>query len=386
MDIKALYRNTLRRAKRDETDAESARRVPQKPFSPFEFAAYFALLPLLIAAGAMPSAALFLMPVILPALYVLFRRFGACLPFSCVMFYGLFALLFNYDVLTVVYFCFLIFALAGVILSSEIKPYLACMAVAAIVAVIGVAAGFGVVRLAEGRPLGDVAANYVKAEIDDPFINYLARDYYDSIKLPEAAGEKLKPTDDGYTAACAEYFSEYAHDEFEGYAAYMCVHYGAVFGALAYFIAVILNRHTASPYDCKATENELNRSSRCMGGVLREPTPLSDMRFPRAYLWAVLLPGFVASVCLDLFGDFDALSATVMHAFVTVPPAFAFVTLAAFFCSLFKGKARVAAYCVTAVLCVAMVYVPLVLFVCSVLGLCDIILNLRFWTKFLQED
>ena len=46
----------------------------------FEFAAYFALLPLLIAAGAMPSAALFLMPVILPALYVLFRRFGACLP------------------------------------------------------------------------------------------------------------------------------------------------------------------------------------------------------------------------------------------------------------------------------------------------------------------
>lgn len=386
MDIKTLVKTASQRAQKDNARYSIFRRVPQKAVSPFETAAYFALPPLLIAVGAMPSVALFFMPVALCALYVLYRRFGACLPFSCVAFYGLFALLFNYDVLTVVYFCFLIFALAGVIASAQIKPYLACMTVAAIAAILGVAVGFFVVRLAEGAPLGDVAANYVKSEIDDPFINYLARDYYDGTKLPDAAGEKLKPSDKGYTAACAEYFSEYAHDEFADYAAYMCVHYGAVFGAAAYFVSVILNRHTASAYDNNASTRDLNRSSKCMGGVRRETTAVADMRFPRAYLWAVLLPGFIASLCLDLVGDFDALSATVMHAFVTVPPAFAFVALGAYFCSLFKnGKARVAAYTVFTLLAIAMVYVPLVLFVCSVIGLCDIILNLRFWVKFLQD-
>ena len=116
-----------------------------------------------------------------------------------------------------------------------------------------------------------------------------------------------------------------------------------------------------------------------------ESARLADMRVPRSYLWAVVLPALVAGIALDIVGGYAMLSATVMHLFVTVPSAYAFVTLATFFASLFVGKkARIAAHVALAVVLAAMLVFPLALFVGSLIGVCDVILNLRFWTEFIR--
>ena len=108
------------------------------------------------------------------------------------------------------------------------------------------------------------------------------------------------------------------------------------------------------------------------------------MKIPRAYLWSVALPALVVSVILDIVGGFDILSATVMHAFVTLPSAFAFFTLLLYFASLFKGRANVAATCVAVVVVAVNVIFPVVMFFCSVVGLCDVILDLRRVTEYLR--
>lgn len=333
----------------------------------------------------MPSAALFLMPIILSLSYLLYRRFGAYFPFSCLCAYGMAALILNYDVLTVVYFCALVAAFVGLVLSAQLSPYLLCVAVAAVTAVVGALAGVGIVRLAENKPIADVAARYVSAEYDDPIIGYLARRGYDGAKL---LGDKpkLEPTDDGYADAVIAYYSGWAHDEFEQYAAYYCVHYGAVFAAVGYFFAVMLNRRTASRYDVSVSGDELSLSTLALGGARVECTTIADMKMPRAYLWTCLLPALVASIALDIAGDYAALSATVMHSFVTLPTAYCFFTLAAFFASLFKGRAQIAAYALLAMISVAIVAFPIVLFIVSLIGISDVILNLRFWTKFIMSD
>lgn len=336
-------------------------------------------------AGAMPSSALLLMPVILPLLYLLYRRFGIYFPMSCVCAYGAVALTVNYDILTVGYFCFLFFALGGLVFSAQFKMYLACATVAAVTAILGAVVGVGIIRLAENKPMNDIVYDYVVAEREDPVIGFLSRNYYSSADIPDDIG-KLEPSDDGYELAAAEYYAESVRDDLELYLLYYCVHYGAVFAAVGYFMSVIINRRTASCYDCDVAPEELQLSTRALGGVRVEMSPVSEMRIPRAYLWTCLLPAFVAGIVLEFVGDFSALSATVMHTFVTIPTAFCFYTLAAFFASLFKGKARVVAYAVLYLTGAAMVVFPFAVFVCSLFGVCDVILNLRFWTRFIMED
>lgn len=373
------------RAQQEKSRSGELRRIPQKKISPFEIAAYAVVPCLLLAAGAMPSTALFFMPAVLPMLYLLFRRFGFCFPFCCVGFYGLFSLLFNYDVLTVVYFVFLMFALTGLVVSAQLKPYLLCFAVALIFAVVGAGLGFITVRLAEGKPMSAVAQEYAVAERDDPFIDFLARYHYEHIDIPENIG-RIEPGEEGYADAVTEFYSEYLGDEFETYTPYYCVHFGSIIAMLAYFIALEINRRTCSAYDVEASAAAVKNSTHCVGGVRRETTKLTDMRIPRSYLWAMLLPGLIASVLLDFVGGYDALSATVMHVFVTVPPVFAFVTLMAYLASLFNGKARIAAAVVFFLLMAAIVILPMAMFICSIIGLCDIIINIRFWVEFLRTD
>lgn len=385
MDGKISQR--LRAATGDGQNGERARlrRVPQRGISVYELLTYAILPFLLIMAGAMPSAAVWLMPIILPFLYVLYRRFGAYFPLACVFVYGAISLAFNYDILTVVYFCALFFALCGLLVSCQISPYLACAACAAVFAVVGAMLGVCVVRLAEGVPISEIATRYVLAEREDPVISFFARDYYEHAEL--AGGEiKLEPKDEGYALAAATVFSEWASDEFGYYIWYYCVHYGALAGAVGYFIAVIVNRRTASCYDCDATEAEISLSTRALGGVRVETAPIADMKLPRAYLWSCLLPAAVAAMILEFVGGYDFLSATVMHAFVTLPSAFGCYTLLAYFASLFKGKARTAANVVLVVVGIAAVIFPMALFVLSIIGVCDCILNLRYWTNFIMTD
>ncbi len=373
-----------RRWRADRAAADGLRRVPPLKASPYEYVLYALVFPLLLMAGAMPTTALFVMPCALPLLYLLYRRFGAYLPLACVGGYGVFALVFNYDVLTVVCFVFLFFALLGLIASAQLSPYLLCAATAGIFAVAGAMLGMGVVRLAERKPLGEVAARYVIAEYDDPVIGRLARLYYARADIPEDVG-RVDESDAGYDAACAEYFAEYAEREFGEYSLYYCVHFGATFAAVGYFVSVLVNRRTASRFDANATREEVAASTLALGGVRVERARLADMRVPRSYLWAVVLPALVAGIALDIVGGYAMLSATVMHLFVTVPSAYAFVTLATFFASLFVGKkARIAAHVALAVVLAAMLVFPLALFVGSLIGVCDVILNLRFWTEFIR--
>lgn len=358
--------------------------VPQKRIPPTEIAGYAVLPLLLIAMGAMPSTALFMLPLVVPLLYLTYRRFGAYFPIACVACYALFSLVFNYDILTVVYCCFLLFFVCGTILSTQFKQYLLCAAVALIAAIVGALCGAGIVRLAEG-PLADVAEQYVRAEYDDPFIAFIADGTYAQAELPDDIG-KLDRTDDGYYAAANEYLAALAEENAETAVPYYCVHFAGILAALGYFTSVLVNRKTMSPYDADATEDGLKRSTRCLGGAVRERVAFSQMRLPRAYLWAVLLPAFLCALVLDLVGGFEMLAACIMHAFITLPTAFCFITLCAYFCTLFtNAKARTAARGVFGLIAVLMFVVPFALLILSIVGVCDVILDLRFWTEYIRN-
>ena len=365
--------------------AEKLRNLPQRKVSRYEYALYAVLFFLFVMSGAMPTAAIFSIAPIVLALYLLYRRFGAYLPTACLLFYGVFALTLNYDILTVVYLFATCFAFFGAVLSAQVKPYLLCAAVAFVSAVLGGFCGLGAVRAIGNRPMADIIADYIIAERTDPVIDYFARKEYGNADLPPHT-DKLDESDNGYSDAVIKYFSDVASEELADYLPYYCIHVGGIVGALAYFAVVFINRKSCSPYDDGATSERLRRSVRCLGGAVVDRTPIARMKCPRAYLWTVLLPAFVASLALDIAGGFDILSACIMHAFITLPTAFFFITLVAFFAGKFNGRARAAAYAVSFIIAAVMCVFAIVLFVCSIVGLCDVILNLRFWTDFLSKD
>lgn len=370
--------------RRDNINAEALRRVPSYRISPFETAAYALPPVLLVMAGAMPSAAIVLMPIILPFLYILFRRFGIYFPLACVCVYGAAALTLNYDILTVIYFVTLVFALFGLVLSAQMSPYLLCAAVAVVFAVVGAFVGMGIVRLAEGKPLGDVASDYVKAESEDPVIGYFIFESFAAADFP-ASADKPEPSDPNYESAAVEYFAEIARKELDLYAPYYCIHFGGLTGAIAYFVSVIVNRRTAGKNDVGATEAQIRLSSRALGGVRPESTAIADMRVPRLFLAACVAPSLIAGLVLELLGGYGALASTVMHAFVTLPASMSFFALMCFFASLFRGKAQAAANVVVAVCGAVLVVFPAAMFIASIIGVCDILLNLRFWTRFIMS-
>ncbi|MDE6201824.1 MAG: hypothetical protein K2M47_08150 [Clostridiales bacterium] len=333
-----------------------------------EILLYFIIPFLLMAAGAMPSTAILILPVVLPLLYILYKRFGPYLPLGCIVVYGVLSLSLNYDILTVIYCVTLFFAFCGLAVCVQFcsSQYLLAVAVAACFAVLGAFAGVGIVRAAEGMPIGDIAARYVINERDDPVISYFARDYYDSEK-PQLDEVKLKPTDDGYAEAATKSLSEWAKDEFDTYGWYHCIHCGAVLGFVGFFIAALFNGRLGGR------------------GNSRFAARIGDMRLPRSFIWTMALPATVTGILLGFFSGYDALSATVMHAFCTLPAAFGCYTVLGYFAALFKGKARIAAYIVFGLIGIAAVVFPLALFILSIFGVCDCILNLRFWTEYIRD-
>lgn len=334
-----------------------------------EILLYFIIPFLLVAAGAMPSTAILILPVVLPLLYLLYKRFGPYLPLGCIVFYGILSLSLNYDILTVVYFLTLFFAFCGLAVCVQFcsPQYLFASAVAVIFAVLGAFAGVGSVRCAEGKPMGDIAAQYVMTERADPVISYFAHDYYDGQK-PQLDEVKLKPTDEGYDKAAAKSLSEWARDEFDTYIWYYCIHCSTVLGLVGFFIATLLNGKIGG------------RGNACFAARI------GNMKLPRSFLWTMALPATVTGLLLGFFSGYDALSATVMHAFCTLPAAFGCYTVLGYFASLFNGKARVAAYIVFGMIGIAAVLFPLALFILSIFGVCDCILNLRFWTEYIREN
>lgn len=362
--------------------AAELRRLPQRRISVYELLLYAALPFLLAMTGAMPTASLFLLPFELSILFLLYRRFGIYFPAAVIVGYGAAALGINYDILTVIYSLTLFFGLMGVVTAVQFSHHLALAAIAAAVTVVGALAGAGVVRLAEGESVGDIAAHYVAAEAEDPIVKFLAEDYYEG---NVEDGERLAPSDPGYATAAVDSFAEWAHDEFEQYLWYYCIHFGALFGGAAAIMAVIILRRTASCYDADVTKEELALSTRALGGA-RAPGPLSDMPMPRSFLWAMVLPAVVTGIVFEIIGGFGFLTSTLMHLLVTLPSAFTCFSLTVYLAELFKGKARGVSYTVAALIGLAAMLFPVALFILSVLGICDCILNLRFWVKFIKED
>ncbi len=193
---------------RDAQKSAALLRVPQRPVGVCELLSYVILPFLFIMAGAMPTAALPVMPAIIVLLYLLFRRFGAYFPVACVAGYAAVALTFNYDILTVIYSVALLFALVGLCLSAQCASYLAAAAVAALFSIVGAMSGVAVVRIAEGKPIADIAASYVIAESDDFVIDFFARDYYDNGVKLNVGETKLKPSDKGYKEATIGFFAD----------------------------------------------------------------------------------------------------------------------------------------------------------------------------------
>lgn len=351
-----------------ESSKVNANTVLKSPPSVCEVLLYFTIPFLLIAAGAMPSTAILILPITLPLLYLLYKRFGPYLPLGCIVFYGILSLSLNYDILTVIYCVTLFFAFCGLAVCVQFLPsqYLLAAAVAAGFAVLGAFVGVGIVRGAEGQPVGDIAARYVIGERADPVISYFARDYYKSEK-PQLDEVKLKPTDDGYDEAAAKSLSEWAKDDFDAYIWYYCIHCGVVLGLVGFFVAAGLNGKLGGR------------------GNARFSAKIGDMKLPRSFLWTMAIPATVTGLILGLFDGYEALSATVMHTFCTLPAAFGCYTLLGYFAALFKGRARVAAYMVFGLIGVAAVLFPLALFILSVFGVCDCILNLRYWTEYIRN-
>lgn len=366
--------------------AEELRRVRPVALAPYEYAVYALPLPLLVMAGAMPAAGLVTVPLCLPLLYLMYRRLGVYFPLSCVFGYGLFSLVCNYDILTLALCVFLFFAFFGVVFCVQLSPYLLCATVAAAFAIGGGLCGVGLVRLVEGRPLADIAENYVVAEAEDPIVAAFAQRYYEHATIPEEM-ERVEKGDERYAATCTEWFSEAVGDEFSLYWFYYCVHIGGVAAAVAFLFAVALNRRTASRFDCDASEREIELSTLALGGARVERMRIADMRVPRAYLWSVFAPALIASIAVDIVGDLDFITSTIMHLFITLPSAFAFATLCFYLVELPKKRGGRIAARVAAGLGLFLVAVsPIALLCASFLGLADIIVNVRFWCEFMRQE
>ena len=336
-----------------------------------------------VASGAVPLIGLFLMPVALVALYLSYRRFGIYLPVFALAAYGIASLTLNYDIITVVYLCFLIIAFFALVTAVQLKIYLLRAAVVLVFCALGCAAGCGVASLVENAPVPDICASYITTHADESFFDGLIERVYDNADIDEE--ERVGKDSPEYKAAATEYAAQYIRDETDGYIAYYCIHFGALFGLVAFFGATVINGMTASPYDESVTEKQINRSSRALGGAYRDGVKMRDMRLPRLYLLIFVLPALIASIVLGIAGGLEAQSATVMHACITMPSEFAFVTLATYIATLFNGKGRVIALVVLSLLLLANI-LSIVLLVCSIFGLCDCILNLRYWIKYLAGD
>lgn len=354
----------------------------QKPIGVCEYIAYALLFCLLVMIGAMPVCAIILLPIVLPLLYLLYRRFDALLPFSVIAAYGVTALIVNYDILTVIYVCFLLAALSGLIVSVNLAKYLVCVTVAAICGICGGVLGMSVVRLAEGVSLERIAETYILRESEDPLLSFAAKRIYERDELDTV---KLAVDDPDYAQAATAFFAARSGEDLSKNAAYYCVHFCGVFAITAYIIAAMINCRTVSAFDSRSAPLCVAESTQALGGIATPQTRLRDMRVPRAFLWSFVLPAFFVSMILELVGGYAPISSLLMHGFVTIPSAFAAVTLMLYFFSYAKGKSRIAAGVVCGIIGVAMVYVPMVLFICSVFGLCDCLLNLRFWTEFIKS-
>lgn len=374
----------LNRIFSDSDNARRLRRVRQKPPRVAEYI-LFAILPVMLAAcAAFPKVAVVILPFIVPAMYVVYRRTGAYLPLFCIAAYGALSLALNYDILSVVYLCALFFSFAGVVFSAQISPVLASASAAAILGAVGTLGGVGVVRLAENKPVDAIAYDYVMQNANDPIVSIFARLYYKDAKLAPNI-ERLDPSHPDYKNAATIRFAEYVKEDLGAYYAYDCIHYGALLAVVGYVLSVVVNRKTSGRFDSAVRPSELAASTIALGGIGKKPPPLSDVRMPRAYLWTCALPATIAGVILQFIGVYPVLSAVFMHAFVTLPCAFGCFTLFMYFASLFRGKAVVCAYALFVTIGVAAVVIPLVLFILSVIGVCDCILNLRFWTEFIRK-
>lgn len=338
----------------------------------------------LVTAGILPIFGLFLMPIALVILYFLYRRYGIYLPVFVIACYGATALTLNYDVISVVYLCFLITAFFALVFSVQLKKYLLRAGVVMVAFSLGVFAGVGIVSVAENAPVPDVCAAYVTAHSDEPLFDAYVRKEYAAADIKEE--ERVKEDDPLFKAAATEYAASAFRDEIDGYVPYYCIHFGALFALIAFFSAALINEYTASPYDENATELDINFSTRALGGAYRDGIKIRDMRIPRLYLLIFVLPALIASVILGIAGGLEAQSATVMHACITMPSEFAFVSLATYIATLFNGKGRVAAVILLSILLLANVFFSVVLLVCSIFGVCDCILNLRYWIKYLSSD
>ena len=343
--------------------------MPIKPSHVVREVLLYVSVPLLLsAAGFFPTFALIILPEVLPLLYVLYRRVGPYLPLSCIIIYGATALILDYNILTVIFGLALLFGFCGLVIGMQFtqSQQLFAAAISVCFCIVGAFVGVGTVRGAEGMPMGEIAAKYALSERSDPVISFFARDHYDNEKT--AAGEvKLKPADDGYYDAAIKSFSEWAKDEFDEYTWYYCIHYGAVLAFVGFFAALYIN---------KKVKGRGNAELFARTG---------DIRLPRAFLWTMALPATVTGMLLGVVGGYDALSATVMHTFCTIPAAFGCYTLLSYIAALFRGKARVVAYIILIAVGIAAVLFPFTVFILSVFGVCDCILNLRFWIAYLKS-
>lgn len=379
---KCVHDAEIKREKRRER-IEKNRILPQKKVPLWEFVLYMLLPVALVFAGIFPLIGIIIMPIALVLLYFLYRRYGIYLPIFVIASYDVLSLTLNYNVMTVVYACFISVSFLGLVFAMQFKKYLLRATIVYVLCVVGALGGCGIVALTEDAPVAEVAASYVVTHSDEPFFDGLIRSLYENGDVDR--DERVDEDNPEYKEAATEYAYNHILEETEGYTPYYCLHFGGIIALIAFFAATVMNYMLVSPLDENTEVKQINNSTRCLGGAYRDGIKVRDMRLTRWYLLIFVLPTFIASVVLGIAGGLDNVSASVMHAFVTVPSEFAFVTLAVYIATLFNGKGRIIALIVLGLIFAANVF-SVVFLVCSIFGVCDTILNIRYWIGYLSSE
>lgn len=354
----------------------------------------------LTAAAFFPVAALPLSLIAAPFIAASKKLFSAA-PFIIVAAYGIAALIFNFDLLTLLSVVALAAGFAAHAVISAIKDnYLIGGAVglltggaAAVILAISVCGATGVTPSALCR-------DYVESHADSAIIRYAAHRYFDKLETAEE-----KPSEDSpqYDKRAISAYAEYIRQTMSSDFVYHVTNYGALTGLLIYFCGVWTSKTANCAFRHKEagerkTVVETERASDDFNGAPNAAkdkdstggtaeknanaagalcTPFALMRLGRPFLWTVFLPVLVFSV-LGLIDFMQPIVAAAFNLTVVLPCAFEGLCLALYIARLCDGKKlRTALYIIIGVLGCAALLVPIVTLIFSVFGFTDCLMNMR---------
>lgn len=316
---------------------------------------FLLIIALYCAAFALPIlAVILLLPMVCGAYYAYSKRWYISL--VPIVLYSVAAFAFNYDDLLFIIVPTLVIGFTVTAVSVEkLGKYKLGASLAAGGFILACVLSVMTLGLARGKSGDELVKEYVASGKDNVIVTLLAERAYEKGVDKE---HRLGKSDENYTSAALEYYGNELKIDAAKYLLYYLTGFGAEVGIGAYLLCLIMRRKLSSASGAK------------------ERTPIKLMRLDRKYLLACVLPALVFSL-VGLIPDASPLVATVFNLLVTVPCAYAGLTLIIYAAALFKGKARIPAFIVAALILVACGIFPIGTLVLSAAGFGDAAIPLR---------